>query len=284
MMVTKQSKKSENGFFFLKETIEKKKYILIKLFFLNGEFNFFLFFFETFSKKKMESKQQQLTFVIGYKSVGKDTFIEDLQNSKLRQCHNADDAKWTVYSKRDNLAILKLLDGEIKRYSFADALKIKTHDFLKLKGCSFNTFDEVKETAEFQNPTNPLERKTIRQFYIDLGQQEKLKNANVWTQIVHDAIYKDQLTQKHIKPIISDFRFKNEILIPKQTTTVRLFRKQVPIPPFAESLKIDSEHNLDDFESDYLLLPPGQEEFDAAIELFPQYANFKPLLNLRIFC
>lgn len=229
-------------------------------------------------------RQHKLTFVCGFLRVGKDCFIEDLKNNKLKQCRNPDEAKWIVYCKFENFIILDLLSSpEIKRYSFADALKIKTHDFLKLKGCSSNTFDEVKETAEFQNPSNPLERKTVRNFYIDVGQEERKKDPNVWTRIVHDEIDKDLTNQKNTTPIISDFRFKNEILRPTQTTTIRLFRKKVPIPDFAKSLDVDSEHNLDDFETDYLLLPPGQEEFKAAIGFFPRYANFKPLLNLCSF-
>lgn len=219
--------------------------------------------------------------ICGYRQVGKDTLIQDLKNKKLKQGH--DDIKWVVYAlNTQKLHFLLAFVGapHIKRYSFADALKIKTHEFLKLRDCPAHAFENVKETLLLPDPRYSTEWKTMRGWYIYFGQEERKKDANIWTKIVHDTIQHDQIHDQIHVPIISDFRFQNELVKPNETTTIRLFRKKVLIPPFMPNSNEDSEHNLDSFQTDFLFLPPGMEEFDACIEKHPQYANFAPLLNL----
>ena len=225
--------------------------------------------------------------VTAYARTGKDTFIKDVQQNTLKLMTPTDqttrECKWCVYAvDTSHIVLLQVLtscEHDVVRYAFADALKSKTHDILGLKNCPAGCFENVKNTCEMQDPQKVGVRRTMRAFYIKYGQRERAKNPNVWAEIVHQQIAQDQKnnTPHGIIDVISDFRFKNELLNRGSNKcmpfTIRLFRKDVPVAdPVAHE---DPEHSLDQYTTHFLLVPPGEAEIAAALKQFPQYALFE---------
>jgi hypothetical protein len=129
---------------------------------------------------------------------GKDELFSDLKMNKLKLGDS--NIKWIVYTL-DNPFILKLLsNSNLKRYAFADGVKNKTHDFLRLQNCSSNTFKNVKDQIIVNS-------KSMRDWYKFIADEEKVKDSDYWTKIVHHQI------EKEIKTcVICNLRFQNEIL------------------------------------------------------------------------
>jgi len=250
-----------------------------------------------------------------YFEIGKDTLIKDLQSKKLDLTFGAAsfDCKWDVYASplNTNHDKLKLLFDVnraewIRRYAYADALKNETHKWLGFKDCEAHSFEQMKNSLLVPHPTIPYLYKTIRGHYIDYGQERRKVDPLVWVKKVHARIEADKtapyfdsnhplnVTHGIIRPYIdvtSDFRFDNELMDrnygalhqPKQEiVTIRLHRKDVPVAMPLFDRTIDSEHNLDFLQTDYLFISGGQEEYDCALERFPQYANFNWLSEIRL--
>jgi len=213
--------------------------------------------------------------LIAYLRTGKDTFIQELQANKLNLSGSPEDRKWAVYAlpETDFLPFFHLMMTKFqkRRFAFADALKIYTHNKLGLKDCPAHAFENVKDTALFPMGS---ELKTMRDYYKQYAQEARSKNPLTWVEIVLQQIEQEHKSENFID-VISDWRFPNE-LIPRTNpvSTIRLFRKDVPIPLKASSGQEETEHALDHFQTDYLLVPPGQEEFQMALQNFPQYKDF----------
>ena len=226
-------------------------------------------------KRKHNTLKLPSFALTAYAQTGKDSFIRDCQQGKFTmKLEKPNDCKWCIYaldSSRIGDMLTLTQKTCIRRYAFADAVKKQTHNFLDLKNCSADTFENVKDTCKFQG------NKTIRKFYIEIGQEMRKINLNFWTQIVHDQIEKDQAENSNFIDIISDLRFENELL--KQKTTIRLFRKSVPISMPLEDIENDSEHSMDSYTTTFLLIPLGEEDF--ALKHFPQYKDF---LCQAFFC
>lgn len=80
--------------------------------------------------------------------------------------------------------------------------------------------------------------------------------------------------------VVTDFRYPNEFEFLKRmstldVTTIRLFRKDAGIP----DATLSSEYTLANFTTDYLLVPTKnyEQELEAALQVFPQYVDFKNL-------
>lgn len=240
--------------------------------------------------------------LVAYSQTGKDTLIKDLKEKKLKlnlPKDNIDEKeqKWVVYAKleddwRDLFHIFKS-DSTIKRYAFADALKNETHHWLRFVDCPVNAFENLKNTLIVPHPTIPYLMKTIRGWYIDYGQEARMKDPLVWAKIVNSSIEQEKFSEckEGLIDIISDFRFDNELLdrtyslgngiVIKQPTTeittIRLHRAAVPVAATLPDRRFDSEHNLDTFQTKYLFITPGEGEEKIAMERFPQYKNYIPI-------
>jgi len=215
--------------------------------------------------------------LVAYAKTGKDTFCAEVGRRQLRLCPEGtagDKLRWAVYMpKGKNVADLRhALESKeyvVERFAFADALKLATHKWLGLVGCPAHAFEAVKETMLVPDPVTG-ELKTIRAHYIDFGQAERRKDPLVWSAPVAKAIAD---FGKYTIDITTDWRFDNELVTrTHRTVTVRLFRADVPIAKPVADRRFDSEHNLDDYLTDYLLVPPG--EFEAALKKFPQYSGY----------
>jgi hypothetical protein len=167
------------------------------------------------------------------------------------------------------------------RYAFADALKQETHKWLEFPDVPALAFEKVKNTLQARNPETG-EMATIRQYYINHGQRCRQKDPLVWAKIVAAQIEADRMID-YPGPcpidITTDWRFDNELDIRKFIpSTVRLFREEVKVAEKLADRRIDSEHNLDDYLTDYLLVPAGQ--FAAALAVFPQYTDYVPRIDI----
>ncbi len=219
-----------------------------------------------------------------WKGTGKDTFFQELTTLRLSTSAPETDAKWVVYyspSTRRLHALKALFDSCVakQRFAFADALKVETHNYLRLKNCPANAFENVKEIALFQ-AYPATEFKTMRTFYKERAQYARALDPLTWTRIVHSQIEQERKSHEFID-VITDWRFENELLkrhdAKRQPLTIRLHRKDALVPDFALAGEEESEHALDDFTTDFLLIPPGREEYEIAMSHFPQYMHFKKL-------
>jgi len=162
-----------------------------------------------------------------------------------------------------------------KRVAFADALK-----------------EEIME--RYHIPTEPIipEEKNKIQFRDENG-----KNVSFRDLCIHWALFRrqedpDYWAKKALDAcgvtegaysvigetagtVFTDWRFLNEYHVVKEkypnVITARIFRPGVEIPD--ELIK--SEHELDHFVTDILIVPAGDESaITEAVKLFPAYANF----------
>ncbi len=214
-----------------------------------------------------------------YLQTGKDTFIQELQQHKLVLCPTPETeskVRWIVYARtKSTFPALPLLFNtavEKRRFAFADALKVHTHARLGLKDCPPHVFENVKDVALFRE-SGHSEFQSMRSFYKQFAQEARAKDPLTWAKIVYAQVAEERKAMDFID-VISDWRFPNELNQKDMRYTIRLHRKDVPVPAFASDGEEESEHALDHFETNFLLLPPGKNEFDVAIARFPQYASF----------
>lgn len=110
----------------------------------------------------------------------------------------------------------------------------------------------------------------LRTFMIEVGQTGRIIHPDYWSVKVADQI--DSSSEENY--IICDWRFPNEIQSIKSmgiegtVVSIRLFRKSVPVPTD------EAERELDKFEADLVLIPPGPEEREALIQRLPIYSNY----------
>lgn len=182
--------------------------------------------------------------ICGYMRTGKDVLCSSLRGVKQ--------FNWRVYSKGQNL----YPSSGYKRFAFADKLKQEV-------AFVYSIPVEVKDKdyPEFQVDGKMC---SARDLYIKWAKYRKNKDPNYWC--------KDILKQSNC--IVSDWRFLNELdFITEKFSniaTVRVFRKDVPIP----HLSVISEHELDKELTDFLVVPDDDSEFASALKCFPQYNEY----------
>lgn len=212
--------------------------------------------------------------VVGFARTGKDTFYADVANGELELVTSTEEAKWAVYVRPG--ATLLPLSGLLaakthERFAHADTLKAATHHYLGLRDCPAHAFDAVKESMQLPDPVTK-KLKTIRGHYIDYGQLMRADNPSVWSDHVTTATTEWCARNPFGAAMITDWRFENELK--DDMTTIRLWREAVIEAQPVGDLKIDSEHNLDHVQTDFLLVPPG--EAAQAAKRFPQYVGYVP--------
>ena len=192
-------------------------------------------------------------FVCGYKRTGKDILYSILSGSdKFRDC------KWDIYSRAgvDVSIFLDRSKSDFIRVAIADPLKQYVREIYDLPAEMFNDDNKDKKIeGKDYSPRDLLIRHSKdRQWHVE-ALQGMVRSAS--SCIVTD--WRFQHEYKYITENISD-----------HVCTVRVFRKDVPVP--AED--VISEHDLDKISTDVLLLPEG-EGTEKCFELFPQYREFE---------
>jgi hypothetical protein len=185
--------------------------------------------------------------ITGYRRTGKDTLYTILTN-------HTSSHEWLVYSL-NNSHLDKLMTA--KQLSFAGELKKQVFE---KHNVPLDICDHEKDIKQFYNSTL-----SARDLYIQHGELMKIDNLHYWCDVLNS----------HIDPskdyIITDLRFINEANYFKNHDhlTIRIFRSSITIP----DQNIDSEHNLDHYLTDYLLVST-HDEFNEALKIFPQYHNY----------
>jgi len=161
-----------------------------------------------------------------------------------------------------------------KRVAFADELKHEVYAELKGSEQTSLTLAELevrKDARCFGSP--PFS--SFRDLCIARGQMRRAQDPDYWCRL---ALFDKR--DEHL--VTTDCRFLGEVKYSQAwftTVTVRLFRSEVPIPPYhPDGLEQDSEHNLDAYPTDYLLVT-DEAEFPKAVAQFPQYADYVPVCD-----
>lgn len=206
--------------------------------------------------------QPNINLCTGYRKTGKDSLYQELIGNRKYT--------WYVYCNQNlhknyNFSLF----NETIRIGFAD--KLKEEASLKYN-IPLHISDEDKDKKIYVHPKTK-QLVSARDIYIEWGKKRRNEDINYWVKKVEEQFVPEY------NNIITDWRFINEYEYLNERypfiTTIRLFRSDVPIPNY----DIESEHNLDTFETDYLFLATPND-FDIALELFPQYSNFKYLFKI----
>lgn len=231
--------------------------------------------------------------VCGYRRSGKDTFF--------RQLVGCDESvppwNWAVYSQGSCLP-RELSDSlHLKRLAFADPLKREVELAYGISP------DEDKDVKRFNIDGNLF---SARDLYKRYGTWRRLQDVDYWAKKTFEG---EDLGDSTVR-VVTDWRFPNEYAYVARCLMqdgrdgplcVRLFSSQVEVPPrvtsfcpppsnlndpwaLTDAYEEESEHNLDGLITDLLLVRtdlPGrsaEEEFQAALALFPQYTLYKRIV------
>lgn len=169
---------------------------------------------------------KKILMICGYRTTGKDSLFEKFIGKN--------DHKWFVYKKHSVPVLSKIITQKekITRYAFADELK---------KEVGIITQD--KDTIKYNNLS-------ARDIYINYAKEKRSQDINYFCRKVYLKMIEDIDTNIFV---ITDFRYYNEHEYIcgryNKCFTIRVFRQDVVIPPE----DVESEHQLDNFLTDYLL-------------------------------
>lgn len=203
-----------------------------------------------------------IVLICGYKKTGKD-FLFNFLTGKLSD-KNIQLAVYTTNYDEMSYYDMKIIQSfkTYLRQAFADELKKEVE--LEFPLCKKDIPDSDKEK------TIPEYEKSARTIWIEKAKIRRKEDIDYWCKKI----------DHNIDSIITDFRYHTEFKYCfenfNKINTIRYFRKEVEIPPFAKDIKDDSEHNLDNFTTDFLIVPfeDKEEHFRKACEIFPQYKKF----------
>jgi hypothetical protein len=194
--------------------------------------------------KKMESSRQIFLFC-GYRGWGKNTAANHLQKIDTS-------FEYDVYA-RDPTHTLHLMTSDPIELSFARVLKEEVGALLNL------TWTQVD--AQKERLLNPEEMTlieggpftTVRDLLIASAAHHRADDPQFYVRYLLDNGCTDQSKEY----IIPDWRYKNEIefirSLKRPVVTVRVLRSGIQVPPPL----VESEHDLDDVETDFILTPAG---------------------------
>jgi len=186
--------------------------------------------------------------------------------------YNKDNFTWKTYKHPDNKCPVRITPGPDKfvctRTAFADKLKSEASE---IYGIPSVVADAEKDIKQFEHYITG-ELVSARDIYIEWGAIRRAQNHNYWCKMVLESI-----DTNVTNCFVTDWRYPNEAKFMIETynnvVTVRLYRSDVPEPP----IHIDSEHSLDSYRTDILLIRDDLEnEFEKTLHKFPQYQGYIP--------
>ena len=177
--------------------------------------------------------------------------------------------RYIVYSDLDHLmandADNPFLMRNFWRDAFADDVKALVCTYLGLAEAPTGT---DKDSVQYTAPDGRIG--TFRYFCICIAEDARKMEPTFWAKkVCRRAIH-------GLNYNYTDFRKMEELIEAIKTHdvvyTTRIYRSSVPIPPNTAI----SEHDLHNFKTDFLVLTSFLD-FNAAVELYPQYKKFKLL-------
>lgn len=222
-------------------------------------------------------KEAKIVLVCGYRRTGKDTLYSILS----KQIRSVNLFKWRIY----RLSSMKheFNSGIYVRMAFADALKCEASEEYGIPLIISDTEKDVKQFKHYKSGKIV----SARDIYIEWGTIKRNEDIDYWCKALINDFYalncsSDEFKEEYsiskdprVTCVVTDWRFENEVKYVLTTfsdvITIRVYRSDVPIP----DANIDSEHDLNKYPTDILLIQDGIEgEFEKAVELFPQYHDY----------
>lgn len=202
-----------------------------------------------------------LILISGYCRTGKDRLYDILAQRPVPQ-----QFKWRIYKDPNNPKNTFDLSHNYTRVSFADLLKLEAaHQY----GIPEVVSDDEKDIKQFKHYVTG-ELVSARDIYIEWGAIRRDQDPNYWCKLAIDQL------RGWKTGVVTDWRFLNEVKYAlntcSQVVTVRIYRSEIVEPP----LHIRSEHELDGYRADFLLVRDDPEEFIKAVQRFPQYRGYVP--------
>ncbi len=218
--------------------------------------------------------REMLHLTCGYAGTGKDSLYNLLRGGACIQSGVSlcPPGGWLVYADADTPLPHYGNGAALQRAAFADALKGDSFPFLGLPG-TYIDYEAVKNTLEV-TPAGTEVKKILRQYYIEYGAMRRKEDIHFWPKrVLGPHIRAD--SKEHTD--VTDFRFLSEEVYTAEATkavgmtydTMRVYRSDVKVA----DKSVQSEHELDDFQTTYLFVTSA-EEFVRAVTVFPQYATY----------
>ena len=196
----------------------------------------------------------------GYKCSGKDSVYEDI-------IHESFHDNWKVYSVKGNTDDIQFANNtKYRRVAFADKLKRSVLSKYNL---------DPSISKEYIIPSLEC---TYRELLIKESNEAVKTDPYVWAK----SALAPYMSSTHTVPIcITDWRYPHEYtylsihFMPSrpdvQLLTARVVRPVVVIPDPSDM----SEHSLDYFQTDIVIVPKELEDFSTVTDMFPQYKYYK---------
>jgi hypothetical protein len=151
--------------------------------------------------------------------------------------------------------------------AFADLLKQEAHQEYGTQEPIPEADKDLKQFIHFQ--TGQLV--SARDIYIEWGGIRRSQDPDYWCR----AAFKEASNDSQL--VVTDWRFINEFRYAfnqfQKVLTIRVYRSEVPEP----EMKIASEHSLDDYQTDFLLLPDTGIIFSRRLRDFPSTPTMLPM-------
>ena len=229
-------------------------------------------------------QQAKVILICGYRRTGKDTLCAILSNNN----QSTSLFKWRVY-RHPSLLTKYITNKNASTYvrtAFADALKYEASQVYSIPLVISDADKDIKQfkhnedVVRFQGNSTFFTKqsckdvlRSARDIYIEWGAFRRSQDIDYWCKAAFNNVPNDSTTVC----VVTDWRYHNEAKYVIDTfsdvVTVRIYRSDVPEP----DADIDSEHNLDDYQTDLLLIQNDIEgEFERVVEKFPQYIQYIP--------
>ena len=210
---------------------------------------------------------EKVILLCGYRRTGKDTFFVKLSDNKQDNLF-----LWKIY--KDPTSSRNTFDSSLKyiRTAFADSLK--QDEVPAIYGIPTFVSDLDKDLKQFIHYKTG-ELVSARDIYIEWGTIRRASDPDYWCKAAFKRPSLEETVDSSTCCVVTDWRFHNEATYMLNTyndvLTVRLYRSDIPEP----DVTIESEHSLDNYRTDFLLLRDNMEgEYEKVIEKFPQYAGY----------
>ena len=201
--------------------------------------------------------------ICGSQGTGKDTLAAQIMKLCLTFTWN-----WKILSPLGAKNPFTLLD-HCQRVSFAQQVRDECY-------IDNDIDDELRwKVEEHKNePLPELQGRSWREILVEHAQARRAQDPDHWVNMALPKL------KQNLYNLVTDFRFLNEYQVVcnnfSAVTTIRVFRQAVPIPQPVKEGEEDPEHSLDDFMTDYVLIPEAnfEAEREALLTVFPQYQNY----------
>lgn len=210
--------------------------------------------------------QPIIYLVCGYRRTGKDTLYDILSGAQISGLF-----KWRVYKNASNQYNLRSISSKYERTAFANALKEEVSEVYNIPLVISDADKDIKQFVHYKTG----EVVSARDIYIEWGTIRREQDINYWCKKALNPYLHPR--ENPTTSVTTDWRFPNELQYAQSmfedVVTIRVYRSDIPEP----DLDIASEHSLDDYVTDYLLIRDGLDgEFEKTIQRFPQYASYVP--------